>query len=148
MPSARKAPRRPKWLNEKAHFRSVHVIRIHRANIGVLTGYRPPAGWHPVANHSRDDMSLAPMPETASALPTINGLATALHHRADDAELFHPELERGAVHAQARGRTPWPGDHPLRVRQCRHDVTAFHVLQRLRLSIAVAGGRPQFENDR
>src|SRR2546427_6537881 len=63
----------------------------------------------------------------------------------DDAELLHPELERGSVHSQASRRTPWTGDHPVGVRQCRDDVTAFRLLQGLRLSLRLARGHPPIE---
>src|SRR5437660_9087670 len=63
----------------------------------------------------------------------------------DDAEFFHPELERGSVQSQASRGTPWPGDHPPGVGQGRDDVTAFRLLQCLPFAVLPARRRARSE---
>src|SRR4029434_2130718 len=47
----------------------------------------------------------------------------------DNAELFHAELERGAVHSQTGRRTVWSREYPSGLFQCRQDMRAFSVFQ-------------------
>src|SRR5438445_8695744 len=63
----------------------------------------------------------------------------------EDAEFFHPELERGSVQSQASRGTPWPGDHPPGVGQGRDDVTAFRLLQCLPFAVLPARRRARGE---
>src|SRR5512135_1667235 len=46
-----------------------------------------------------------------------------------DAELFHPRLQRGALHAKPDRSAGWAADHPIGLRQHPHDMLALGVFE-------------------
>src|SRR4030095_7094990 len=73
-----------------------------------------------------------------SRLALMELIQARAHIGANDTELLQPELERRAIHSEARRRPPWSSENPPGLVEDCQNMRAFGCFQRLVLAIIPA----------